>query len=41
MSDFDFIDFNRVNPEGFISILNDDLLRKHLIDHAYFDMTHY
>jgi len=39
MSDFDFIDFNRVNPEGFISILNDDLLRKHLIDHAYFDMT--
>ena len=37
MSEIEFISFNRVAAEDFLPVVNDDSLRKHLIDHPYFD----
>ncbi|NER84389.1 MAG: GNAT family N-acetyltransferase [Leptolyngbya sp. SIO1D8] len=37
MSKIEFMDFNHVNPEDLLAILNEQKLREHLIDHAYFD----
>lgn len=39
MSEVEYFHFNRVNPEEFLEILNDDDLRTHLIDHPFFDST--
>jgi len=37
MSELEFLDFNQVNPDDFLSVVNEEALRTHLIDHAYFD----
>jgi hypothetical protein len=37
MSKVDFLNFKHVNSEDFIIVANEDSLRRHLIDHAYFD----
>lgn len=39
MSGIEFLNFNQVNPEDFMEILNEDSLRTHLIDHSYFDSS--
>lgn len=37
MSEIEFLCFNKVNPDDFIEIVNEDSLRTHLIVHPYFD----
>lgn len=37
MSAIEFVSFDKVTPEDFLPVVNDESLRKHLIDHAYFD----
>ena len=37
MSEIKFVGFNHVDPESFLAVVNEEALRKHLIDHAYFD----
>jgi len=37
MNDIEFISFSKIDPEDFLPVLNSEPLRKHLIDHAYFD----
>jgi len=37
MSEIEYANFNKVNPEDFLPVLNDEILRLHLIKHAYFD----
>ncbi len=39
MSEIEFLSFNEVNPKDLIAIVNQDSLRRHLIDHPYFDIT--
>lgn len=39
MSEIEFLSFNQVDLESFLSIVNEDSLRTHLIDHPYFDST--
>ena len=36
MSEIEFLTFNKVKPEDFIEIVNEESLRTHLIDHPYF-----
>lgn len=36
MSEIRFLSFNDVDPEDFLAIVNEDALRKHLIDHEKF-----
>lgn len=36
MSEIKFLSFNFVDPEDFLAIVNEDVLRKHLIDHEKF-----
>ena len=37
MSEVEFINFNNINPDDFLSVVNEHSLRKHLIDHVHFD----
>lgn len=37
MKKIQFVAFDNVAPEHFIPIVNEDALRTHLVDHAYFD----
>ena len=37
MSKVEFIDFSKVAPEDFLPVVNSESLRKHLVDHDYFD----
>ena len=37
MSKIEYKVFNSVDPEDFLSVVNEQILRKHLIDHAHFD----
>jgi len=37
MDEIKFVSFNQVDPESFLPVVNEQALRKHLIDHAYFD----
>lgn len=37
MSKIEFLSFNQVNPDDFLPIVNEQALRKHLIDHPVFD----
>lgn len=37
MSEIEFVNFNQVTPEDFLPVLNDEILRRHLIAHGYFD----
>ena len=37
MSEIEFSNFNQVNPEDFLPVVNEQMLRKHLIDHPLFD----
>jgi len=37
MSELEFIDFNQVYPDDFLLVVNEQALRTHLVDHAYFD----
>ncbi len=37
MSKIEFVNFNKVTAEDFLPVVNDESLRKYLIDHAYFD----
>ena len=37
MNRIEYLNFHHVDPDDFLAILNEDALRKHLIDHAYFD----
>lgn len=39
MSEIKFLCFDKVIPEDLIAVVNEDSLRKHLIDHPYFDTT--
>ncbi|MBD3662095.1 MAG: N-acetyltransferase [Arenibacter algicola] len=39
MSEVAYFSFDRVDPDDFMEILNEDSLRTHLIDHPYFDNT--
>lgn len=39
MSKIEYLFFDQVKPEDFISIINEDSLRIHLIEHPYFDAT--
>jgi len=39
MNKIEYIHFSQVNPEQLLEILNDALLRKHLVAHAVFDTT--
>jgi len=38
MNEIEFIHFDKVNPEDFLPVVNEQALRKHLIDHASFDL---
>ncbi|EAR10639.1 GNAT family N-acetyltransferase [Reinekea blandensis] len=37
MNDLSFIGFDQVDVDGLLSIVNEDALRTHLIDHPYYD----
>lgn len=37
MSDIKFFNFNEVNPDDFLPVVNEQTLRKHLIDHPLFN----
>ena len=37
MSEIEFVSFNQVDPEDLLPVVNEQALRKHLVDHAYFD----
>ena len=37
MSEIEYVNFNQVNPECFLPVVNEQSLRKHLIDHMQFD----
>ncbi|NQD93963.1 N-acetyltransferase [Pseudomonas sp. CrR25] len=37
MAEIEYVPFNEVNPEDFLPVVNEQSLRTHLIDHAYFD----
>jgi hypothetical protein len=37
MSRIDYLQLNQANKRDLLEILNDDCLRKHLVDHPYFD----
>jgi hypothetical protein len=36
MNNIKFVNFNQINPEDFLPILNEPALREHLIDHDFF-----
>lgn len=38
MNNIDYLRFERVDPEAMLSVLNEDPLREHLIDHPRFDL---
>jgi hypothetical protein len=38
MDNIDYVKFNKVNPDDFISLLNNQKVREHLIDHELFDI---
>ncbi|WP_298775242.1 N-acetyltransferase [uncultured Shewanella sp.] len=37
MSEIKFVSFNQVDPEDFLPIVNEQVLRKHLVNHPLFD----
>ena len=37
MSEIEFVSFNQVDPEDFLPFVNEQSLRKHLVDHECFD----
>lgn len=37
MSEIEYVNFNQVDPEVFLPVVNEQSLRKHLIDHGQFD----
>ncbi|WP_370979500.1 N-acetyltransferase [Agaribacterium sp. ZY112] len=37
MNNIEFLPFSQVVPKDLLSVVNEDSLRTHLIDHAYFD----
>ena len=37
MSEMEFVGFNDLNSEEFLTVVNEKSLRKHLIDHPHFD----
>ncbi len=37
MSEIKFVSFNQVDPEDLLPIVNEQVLRKHLVDHPLFD----
>lgn len=37
MSEIRFVNFNQINPDDFLPIVNEQAVRKHLVDHAHFD----
>ncbi|WDE14016.1 N-acetyltransferase [Thalassomonas haliotis] len=37
MSKIEFVSFNQVEPEDLLPIVNEPMLRKHLVDHPIFD----
>lgn len=37
--EIEFVSFNQIEPEDLLLVLNEDALRKHLVDHAHFDST--
>lgn len=37
MDEIEYLSFHNIDPDEFLAVLNEDALRKHLIDHAYFD----
>lgn len=39
MSEIEYLFFDQVNPEDFMSLVNEDSLRTHLVEHPYFDAT--
>lgn len=39
MKKINFENFKNTTPKDFLAILNDDTLRKHLINHPYFDVS--
>ena len=39
MSNIEYLNFRQVDPKDLMSILNEDSLRTHLVDHPYFDST--
>ncbi|HRF44899.1 MAG TPA: N-acetyltransferase [Candidatus Competibacteraceae bacterium] len=38
MRKVEFVSFNHIDPEELMIVINEDSLRTHLIDHAYFDV---
>lgn len=39
MSDIEFVGFSHLTPEDLLTVVNDETLRKHLIDHPIFDAS--
>jgi len=39
MSNIEYVSFKQVDPEALMSVVNEDSLRTHLVDHPYFDAT--
>ncbi|WP_044616184.1 hypothetical protein [Gynuella sunshinyii] len=39
MSEIKYLSFSDINPDDFLVIVNEDSLRTHLIEHAYFDSS--
>lgn len=37
MNDIQYIAFNQVDPDDFLTILNDEAVKRHLVPHAVFD----
>ena len=39
MSEIEFLEFNQVAPQDFLPVVNEEMLRRHLIDHPLFDSS--
>ena len=39
MKDVEFVGLERVDPEALLAVMNEEALRRHLVDHAYFDAS--
>lgn len=39
MKDVEFVGLDRVDPEALLALMNEEALRKHLVDHPYFDAS--
>lgn len=37
MSEITYLNFDQIDPEAFLPIVNEDTLRRHLVDHPQFD----